>query len=90
MKNQDKPKQPACTKVIFTTKEAAAKRLREIRAVSKETKKPIRWYKCRKCGFYHLTSMSAGEQQSAIFSGSIHHRAAKLAKEWIRKNGWNK
>lgn len=78
-----------CVKVTFETKEAAAKRLAEILVIAKEQeKKPISYYQCRDCGFYHLTSMSKKKQRTVVYRGSVYHRAAKLARAWIQKKGW--
>jgi len=50
-----------CTKKSFDTPREARDRIKEIKLVVEDRKKPCREYQCRLCGKWHLTSISESE-----------------------------
>ncbi len=89
-----------CVKKSFLTKEEAVNKIAKIQKEEGDNKKPIRSYKCDKCGNYHLTSWTNTDKK-------VIHKIVKERKEinsikrkikeeediteyWMRKKGWNR
>lgn len=80
-----------CKKKTFLTKEDAVKRISEIQMEDGNNKKPIRSYKCEKCGLYHLTSWSKNTKK-IINNKKIFKELNRIEDEaeyWMDKKGWN-
>lgn len=79
-----------CIKKSFITKKDAVNRITEIKNEEGDNRKPIRSYKCDKCGNYHLTSWSKNAKKKIenIKVNNDIRRIEDLAEYWKRKKGW--
>ena len=79
-----------CIKKSFITKKDAVNRITEIKNEEGDNRKPIRSYKCDKCGNYHLTSWSKNVKRKIenIKVNNDIRRIENLAEYWKRKKGW--
>lgn len=79
-----------CEKKTFLTKEEAVKRIAEIQAEEGENRKPIRSYRCEKCGNFHLTSWSKKAKKVIENKKIIRviNRIEDEAEYWKKKKGW--
>lgn len=50
-----------CEKIPYPTEKDAKYKIKQIRNLDQENKKPVRAYECEKCGAWHLTSISYEE-----------------------------
>ncbi len=80
-----------CEKKSFETKEAAILRVAEIQKEDKgKHRKPLRSYRCDKCGKFHLTSWTKKKKKEVAIK-KIINQVSKLEREaeyYIKKNGW--
>lgn len=80
-----------CKKATFLTKDEAIKRVGEIQGKRGKNVKPIRSYKCDKCGYFHLTSWSK-KRKKEVESGKVFKHINKFEDEaeyWEKKKGWD-
>ncbi len=80
-----------CAKKSYLTKEEAIKKIADIKSEDGDHKKPIRSYRCDKCGNFHLTSWSKKTKKKIANYKIINkeRRIESLAKYWIKKKGWD-
>lgn len=79
-----------CEKKSFINKEEAVKRIEEIKSQEGKNKKPIRSYRCEKCGNFHLTSWSK-KVKKIVENKKIIKEITKLENEaeyCKMKKGW--
>lgn len=79
-----------CVKRSYLTKKEAIKKIVKIQAEEGKHKKPIRSYKCEKCGNFHLTSWSKrvkNKIDNKIKFRTIN-RIEREAEYWKKKKGW--
>jgi hypothetical protein len=80
-----------CKKKTFLTREEAVKRVAEIhQAEDIGHRKPIRSYRCEKCGHFHLTSWSNGKKKEVEVKKAVAKINRKESEEefWREKYGW--
>lgn len=83
-----------CVKKSFETKAEAKTALSKIPKAPEGGKKPLRAYRCKKCGKFHLTSMTKATHRWIEHRRNPETKAKarieRLADYWIKKKGWNK
>lgn len=81
---------PPCKKKAFDSKFDAIKRIQEIqKEESSKNKKPVRAYKCKDCGKFHLTSMAKSKYIEGMHEGGFERqRLARISNYWMEKKGW--
>jgi len=69
-----------CSKKGFDTENLALARIKEIKMIVDERKKPSRAYRCTICGQWHLTSMSFSEVAEKVVARRGHEINRAIAK----------